>query len=160
MSSIFLTWNNLTYDYGHWFRIWRYVSFSLSLLFDLIYLSMGVALFDLINEGDLIKFDAELHKIFIASNSLLKDETTWAIYDVITALFLAYFMLTLAPTFLNCLVITMKEATMKQTAWSLEEDYTEGEVMGVSTDLLYYIGVSEDPEYYKDWIKEWMHEYV
>jgi hypothetical protein len=65
-----------------------------------------------------------------------------------TALFLAYFMMTLAPTFLNCMVITVKEATMKQTAWSLEEDYVEGEVMGVSTDLLYYIGVSEDPEYY------------
>lgn len=121
---------------------------------------MIVAIFDLLNEGDTIQYDSEIHKIFIASNSLLNDETTWALYDLLIALFLGYFIMVLAPTFLNCLVIVLKESTMKQSAWSLEEDYQEGEVMGVSTDILYYIGVSEDPEYYKEWVKEWMHEYV
>jgi hypothetical protein len=121
---------------------------------------MAVALFDLVNEGETIKYDSEIHKIFIASTSLASDETTWAVYDVLLAIFLAYFLIALAPTFANNLVIILKESTMKQSAWSLEEDYQEGEIMGISTDLLFWFGVSEDPDYYKECIKEWMHEYI
>lgn len=46
----------------------------------------------------------------------------------------------------------MKESTMNQYAWSLEEDYEEGVYFGYSADILDYLGVNEDPEYYKEYI--------
>lgn len=123
-------------------------------------MEMAVALFDLLKENETIKYDEDIHKIFIAKNSLMTDNDTFAVYDLAMAFVLGYFLVTLLPTFMNNLVITLKEATMKQSAWSLEEDYKEGEAMGISTDFLYWFGVSEDDEYYQEYIKEFMHEYI
>ena len=82
----------------------------------------------------------------------MDDDVTWALYDLLMALILAYFIVIAFPTFINNGVIILKESTMNQYAWSLEEDYEEGVYFGYSADILDYLGVNEDPEYYKEYI--------
>ena len=156
LSSIFLTWNNQTYDYERWLRIWRYVSFSIAILFNLIYLDLGVTLYELISKSGTLQYSSEDHQIFIQSNSLTKSSTSYAVYDAFFALTIAYFMIIMVPAFVTNGVIIAKECTMDQTAQSKEEDYQTSD----NFDMLSWFNVNEDPEYYKEWIKDWMHEYI
>jgi hypothetical protein len=69
------------------------------------------------------------------------------------AVFAGYFVAFFLPNaWVNGFII-MKELTLDQGAWTSEEDYAEGYTLGgINLDILYYLDVEEDHEYYIDWL--------
>ena len=59
------------------------------------------------------------------------------------------------PTYSVNSGIVLKELTLNQYAWSEDEDYQEGYLMNglINVDILYWIGVNEDREWYIRWLK-------
>mmetsp|Transcript_1858 Transcript_1858/g.2523 ORF Transcript_1858/g.2523 Transcript_1858/m.2523 type:complete len:84 (-) Transcript_1858:3-254(-) len=82
-------------------------------------------------------------------------------FDVLLVMILGYCLITFAPTFLISLVIVAKELTMRQTAWSADDDYSEGSLFGViDMDFLTVFGISDDPDNYSTYAKNFLKEYL
>jgi len=126
-----LMWNSEIYLYD--FRIWRYLSLGFAVSFILIYTGI---LTDFVN--------------LVWVESALKDQNP---FDVIRAVFAGFFVVFFIPNaWVNGFII-LKELSLNQAAWSLEEDYPEGYTLGgTNLDILYYLGVEEDPEWYINWL--------
>ena len=90
----------------------------------------------LLNGNVEVVTENEKWSILIADSSLLGKDTSWGMYDIFVALFSAYFSLTFFPTFVTNWVIMVKEFFMKQDAFSVFEDYKDGEMFGANMDLL------------------------
>ena len=107
-----LIWNNETYDYEPGFRLWRYISFALAILFDMVY--AGVLTKTLVDINGKIDFVLDIEKgIMIAGADGLKPGVAWGIYDIFATMFGAYMSIVFLPTFLTNLVIIIKEMFMK-----------------------------------------------
>ena len=66
-----------------------------------------------------------------------------------------------SPDFLINSAIFLKELTLSQTAWTAEEDYPEGYALGgsLNLDILSWIGVEEDIDWYLTYLKAWCQEF-
>lgn len=107
-----LVWNNETYDYEPVFRIWRYISFALAIMFNLVYTGVLTKFFVDINGKVQFLYDVE-KGVTIADADGLGTDVAWGVYDMFTAMFAAYMSIVFLPTFLTNLVIIMKESFMK-----------------------------------------------
>mmetsp|Transcript_4928 Transcript_4928/g.7381 ORF Transcript_4928/g.7381 Transcript_4928/m.7381 type:complete len:144 (+) Transcript_4928:813-1244(+) len=123
ISSLFLLWNNESYDYDRYFRIWRYVSFGLSLGFAFLYIIALFTFYGYVNFEGVIDYDEAISKVIVISQNLFPDDSTYPMLDVLTAIILGYFCITLIPTMAVSVVIIAKEMTLKQSAFSKDEDY-------------------------------------
>jgi len=154
-----LVWNNETYDYEPVFRIWRYISFALAIMFNLVYTGVLTKFFVDINGKVQFLYDVE-KGVTIADADGLGTDVAWGVYDMFTAMFAAYMSIVFLPTFLTNLVIIMKESFMKQDAWDAEDDYQSGMFLDIDLDFLKDVGIPADDEYYTNYIKEVAHEYL
>lgn len=114
-------------------RIYRYVSFVMASIFDIWYLLTIAKTLDIILVKG--KRDGEAN-----------------LFDVLSAVIHTYMSIFFFPTFFVNLMIFLKELTMNQTAWTLEEEYPEGYALNgmINIDILYWLGVEEDLDWYKD----------
>ena len=75
---------------------------------------------------------------------------------MLRAIFAGYFSIYFFPTLMVNGPIFLKELTLSQDAWTAEEDYPEGYMLGIGNyinlDILYWLGVEEDTDYYYDWL--------
>jgi hypothetical protein len=128
-----LLWNFQPYIYD--FRITRLFSFLFAGFFDLFYIMVLAKTFDL------IIFNAK------EANPI----------DVVSAVIHAFLSVFFAPTFYVNSLIFLKELTMNQEAWNGEEDYPAGYALNgwFNIDILYWLDIEEDPEYYKENIKQY-----
>ena len=63
-----------------------------------------------------------------------------------------YLLVNFLPLFIINAFIILKEMTMNQLAWSDEADFKEGQMFGISIDMVHWIlplfGLNEDWHYY------------
>jgi len=137
-SLLPLLWNTEVYLYD--FRVWRFISFGAAGIFDWIYLAVS---FDFLQ--------------LVFSKPLFKDQADP--YDVFRAMVMGYVMYYFFPTFMVNGPLFLKELTLSQNAWSPEEDYPEGYMLGfggmLNLDILYWFGIEEDSDWYYNWLQEW-----
>ena len=79
------------------------------------------------------------------------------VLDVVSAVIHAFLSIFFVPTFYVNSLIFLKELTMNQEAWNSEEDYPAGYALNgwFNIDILYWLGIEEDTEYYKDNIRQY-----
>ena len=140
MCMFMLLQNTDAYLYD--FRLTRYVSLFLAMSFDLVYLAVLYRVYDL---------------LFIKA---MKEKTTNP-FDLISVVVLGYGVTFFAPDFFINMLIFLKELTLSQTAWTKEDDYPEGYALDgkLNIDILSWIGVEEEIDWYVDYFKEWCQEF-
>lgn len=134
LCMLLLVWNNEMYLYD--FRLLRYFSELMAIMFNLAYIMMvGITL-------DLVYVKGAFEK----QDSL---------FDMMMALYLGYNLFLHSPTFLVNFFIVAKELLMlNQFAWRADQDYQEGKIYNtVDLDMFSWLGVSEDPKTYIVWLK-------
>lgn len=90
-----------------------------------------------------------------------ESDIEWKFLDLIRVLIESFMIFDLFPTFFINTMIILKEITMNPFAFTLGEDYEEGMLFGVvNIDILHYLGINEDVDYYWKWYKEWSQEYL
>jgi hypothetical protein len=136
LCMFMLLQNSEAYLYD--FRMTRYLSLLLATAFDFIYLVVLKRVYDL---------------LFIKA---LRDHSDNA-FDLLNTVVLGYMSVFYAPDFIINALIFLKELTLKQSAWSKEEDYTEGFALNglVDIDILDWIEVEEDYDWYLAYLKKW-----
>lgn len=124
------------------FRLTRYFSFGLAMMINLIYLMFLGKFVDL---------------FFIKSIKEKSDNP----FDAFSTLILGYGVFFFAPDFFINSVIFFKELTLSQTAWKKEDEYPEGYALNgqINIDILSWIGVEEDIEWYLDYMKAWCQKF-
>ena len=158
--SVLLSWNIEFYLYNIVFRIWRYICLGVALVFNIGYFISVVNLLELINANTELEYDWEKNTLAVVDSDLGAD-TTWAVYELLMAMVTSYMDIYMSPIFVSCFVILAKEATLKQTAFSLEEDYKSGEFYDMfDIDTLSVLGLHTDEEYFTNGLKSFMQEYV
>ena len=100
--------------------------------------------------------------LLIADSSIDKigKGTTWGLYDMFISMFSAYMSLVFFPTFATNVVIVIKEMSMNQAAWTVDEDYNQGTFLGIDMNFLELFNVPSRDSYYENWMKAWAHEYL
>lgn len=119
----------------------RFVSFVLAVVFDLWYIAIIGADIEMVNSNE-----RDWEHV---------DDTNKVVFDALFVTFLSYLGLEFFPTFLVNMLILMKELTMNQLAWTRDDDYREGYVLGHDTDILKFFRITEDLDYYEGLLKNW-----
>lgn len=125
-----------------------------------MYLVSFINTMQLINANTETEYDWSKTAISVVDSDLGND-TTWAVYDVLLVMVNGYLDLYLLPTLIISIVIILKECTLKQWAFTREDDFHDGQFLDLfDFSLLHIFGISQDDDYFDASIKTFMQEYV
>lgn len=137
---LMLVWNFDVYLYD--LRLIRYLSAFCALIFVI---------------GFILMTGVELDLVFVKGAAQKADD----VFDLLGALFLGYNLALLTPTLIVSVIILGKELTLNQFAWRKDQDFEAGKIYDtVDLDPFDWFGISEDPQQYLHWLKNWGKEFL
>ena len=143
-------WNVQSYLYD--LRVLRYIFFGAAIIFMAIYWVSSAILIDLMFVKGRHAGDKKLSWF----GSKGKDRAP----DLLFALFVGYNLVEFMPTAFSASFYIIKELTMKQSAFSADEDWSPGMLFGIyGVNLFDWLGIDGDPAKYKEWLMDWTHEF-